>query len=70
MYVCHCRAVTDWGVRRAIASGARTIADITANCQAGRGCGGCSRMLQRFLDVTLGHDGLPASASPKAIIGE
>jgi len=55
MYVCHCRAVTDWAVRSTIASGARSVADITARCPgAGRGCGGCRDRLQKYLDVILG----------------
>ena len=56
MYVCHCRAVTGRAVRAAIASGARSIADITASCHAGRGCGGCWHMLQAYLDALVGAD--------------
>ncbi|HXO56744.1 MAG TPA: (2Fe-2S)-binding protein [Mycobacterium sp.] len=57
MYVCHCRTVTLWAIRSAIASGARSVDDITANCRAGDGCGGCRRLLQAFLDVSWGPDG-------------
>lgn len=57
MYVCHCRAVTGRAVRAAIASGARSIDDITASCHAGRGCGGCRHMLQAYLDACLGRSG-------------
>jgi bacterioferritin-associated ferredoxin len=54
MYLCHCRAVTGRAVRAAIASGARNIEDIKDSCNAGLGCGGCLRMLQAYLDASLG----------------
>jgi bacterioferritin-associated ferredoxin len=54
MYLCHCRAVTGRAVRAAIASGARSIEDIKDTCHAGLGCGGCLRMLQAYLDASLG----------------
>jgi bacterioferritin-associated ferredoxin len=65
MYVCHCMAVTDRAVRAAIASGARSITDITASCRgAGRGCGGCQDRLQGYLDILVpgGTADTPASS--------
>jgi bacterioferritin-associated ferredoxin len=68
MYVCHCMAVTDRAVRAAIASGACTIADITASCRgAGRGCGGCQDRLQGYLDILLRPDGSAESAAAARI---
>jgi bacterioferritin-associated ferredoxin len=69
MYVCHCRAVTLWGIRSAIASGARSVDDITAVCHAGRGCGGCLRLLQAFVDATLASDGSERPATVEQPVG-
>lgn len=52
MVLCHCKAVSDRTVDAAIASGARTVADVTARCRAGGGCGGCHRVLQDLIDAT------------------
>lgn len=41
MFVCHCEAVSDRTVAAAVASGARTLEQITERCRAGGGCGGC-----------------------------
>jgi bacterioferritin-associated ferredoxin len=49
MYVCSCRGVTDRTVRAAIATGARTIEDISRRCAAGSQCGGCRPELERLL---------------------
>jgi bacterioferritin-associated ferredoxin len=49
--LCHCKAVSDRTVDAAIASGARTVADVTARCRAGGGCGGCHRLLQELIDA-------------------
>jgi bacterioferritin-associated ferredoxin len=53
MVICHCEVVSDRTVDAAIASGARSVDDITARCHAGGGCGGCHHMLQALLDATL-----------------
>lgn len=53
MLVCHCAVVNDAAVTRAIDDGARTVAEITAACGAGGGCGGCRPTLCRLLG---GHE--------------
>jgi bacterioferritin-associated ferredoxin len=53
MYVCHCRAVTDATIERVITGGARTIAEVGAECRAGTRCGGCWPVLAELL-ATLG----------------
>lgn len=63
MYVCHCKAVTDRTIDAAIASGARTIAEVTARCRAGGGCGGCHGVLQALVDATAAS---PESAGASA----
>jgi bacterioferritin-associated ferredoxin len=62
MYVCHCEAVTDRIVDSAVAAGARTVADVTAHCRAGGGCGGCHRMLQGMIDAALGAETVTVAA--------
>lgn len=49
MLVCHCAAVNDATINQAVAAGAATVADITARCGAGGGCGGCHPVLCRLL---------------------
>lgn len=49
MYVCHCRAVTDRGVRAAVDGGAHNPAEIARRCGAGTGCGGCLPALRAML---------------------
>jgi bacterioferritin-associated ferredoxin len=68
MYVCHCMAVTDRAVRAAIASGARSITDITASCRgAGRGCGGCRDRLQAYLDILVPGGSADAPAISRTV---
>jgi bacterioferritin-associated ferredoxin len=52
MYVCHCKVVTDRTIDAVIASGARTVAEVTARCHAGGGCGGCHGRLQALIDAS------------------
>ena len=50
MLICHCAAVNDTCVRAAIAAGSVSIAEVTATCGAGGGCGGCHQLIQGLLD--------------------
>jgi bacterioferritin-associated ferredoxin len=50
MYVCHCSAITDRTIDAVIASGARSVGDVTRLCHAGGGCGGCHERLQALID--------------------
>jgi bacterioferritin-associated ferredoxin len=52
MYVCHCKAITDRTIDAVVASGARSVAEVTARCHAGSGCGGCHRRLQALIDAS------------------
>jgi bacterioferritin-associated ferredoxin len=49
--ICSCQAVNDRAVREAIASGARTVDDLTARCGAAGDCGGCRPELERILAI-------------------
>lgn len=50
MIVCICKVVSDRTVKSVIASGARSVEEITAACRAGSGCGSCRETLQNLLD--------------------
>jgi NAD(P)H-nitrite reductase large subunit len=47
--LCHCRAVSDGTVNAAIASGASTLAHVSAATGAGTGCGGCVPAIEVLL---------------------
>jgi bacterioferritin-associated ferredoxin len=52
VYVCHCKAVTDRTVDAVVASGARTVAEVTERCRAGGGCGGCHGLLEALIEAS------------------
>jgi bacterioferritin-associated ferredoxin len=45
MIVCLCRGVPEQTIQRVIASGARTVDDVSRVCGAGTDCGACYRAL-------------------------
>lgn len=53
MVVCHCKAVSDHAVNAAVDAGARNVAEVTARCRAGGGCGGCHRLLEALIEGSL-----------------
>ena len=58
MFVCLCRAVSDHTIAAAVEGGARTLADVSAECGAGTVCGTCLPMVQQILlDVIGVRDG-------------
>lgn len=63
MIVCHCKAVSDREVRRAVAEGARTRGQVARRCGAGTICGGCRPAIQELL-----HEGEPAEASAAPVL--
>ena len=56
MYVCSCRQVTDFDAARAIAQGARTVAELSAATGAGTCCGSCRPTLERLVSVSRRAD--------------
>jgi bacterioferritin-associated ferredoxin len=64
MYICHCKAVTDRAVKTAIDAGARSVADVTARCRAGGGCGNCHEVLLALLDASVGPRELADASAP------
>lgn len=55
MLVCHCHAINDLTIRRAVESGARCRNDVRKACGAGSSCGGCRPAIDRLIETH--HDG-------------
>jgi bacterioferritin-associated ferredoxin len=50
MLVCHCHALTDRDIRRAVrASGACNVAEVGDHCGAATGCGGCYEVVAEIV---------------------
>jgi len=49
MIVCLCRGVPEQTIQRVIASGARTVDDVSRVCGAGTDCGACYRVLAEMV---------------------
>ena len=52
MILCHCRAVSDRAVRKAIDKGAGDLEAVADRCGAGARCGGCHPALMSLLAGT------------------
>ena len=50
MLVCHCHALTDRDIRRAVrVTGACSVADVGDHCGAATGCGGCYEVVNEIV---------------------
>jgi bacterioferritin-associated ferredoxin len=50
MLVCHCHALTDRDIRRAVrTSGACNVAEVSDHCGAASGCGGCHDLVAEIV---------------------
>jgi bacterioferritin-associated ferredoxin len=50
MLVCHCHALTDRDIRRAVrTSGACSVAELGDHCGAATGCGGCYEVVAELV---------------------
>jgi len=50
MLVCHCHALTDRDIRRAVrSSGACSVAEVGDHCGAATGCGGCYEVVDEIV---------------------
>ena len=50
MLVCHCHALTDRDIRRAVrAGGACNVAEVGDHCGAATGCGGCHDLVAEIV---------------------
>lgn len=52
--ICSCKQVTFSDIRKAMASGARSVEDIKEMTGAGTGCGGCVETIAKILTVACG----------------
>lgn len=50
MIVCHCHAISDRAIRRAVREGAQSAAEITRHCGAGGSCGGCRPRIESLVE--------------------
>jgi len=50
MLVCHCHALTDRDIRRAVrTTGACSVAEVGDHCGAATGCGGCYELVDEIV---------------------
>ncbi|HKO48519.1 MAG TPA: (2Fe-2S)-binding protein [Polyangiaceae bacterium] len=50
MLVCHCHALTDRDIRRAVrTTGACSVAEVGDHCGAATGCGGCYEIVDEIV---------------------
>jgi bacterioferritin-associated ferredoxin len=50
MLVCHCHALTDRDIRRAVrTTGACSVAEVGDHCGAATGCGGCYEVVEEIV---------------------
>lgn len=49
MIVCHCNAVRERTIEKAIRRGAATVEDVQAECGAAARCGGCESTVRAML---------------------
>ncbi|MBW3575639.1 MAG: (2Fe-2S)-binding protein [Actinobacteria bacterium] len=68
MVVCHCRAVSDSGIRHAVERGAADVESVARHCGAGSVCGGCRPAIALLLGVVCPLDAAyadgPAATAP------
>ncbi len=61
MIVCHCKAVSERAIRRAIRSGASCPLRVGQTCGAGSVCGGCRPVVEDLLaDEQSSREAFPA----------
>ena len=54
--VCHCEAVRERTIQRAIRHGATTLEDVQDACGAASRCGGCAPVVRAMLADQRGND--------------
>ena len=71
MIVCHCQAVSERTIRKAVRDGARCRRSVARACAAGRSCGGCTLAIDEIVRSELeqlespSHHALPDLASAR-----
>jgi bacterioferritin-associated ferredoxin len=59
MYICLCNAVTDHDIRRVVADGVRTFAELQARTGCSDCCGCCESEARATLDAALAQATFP-----------
>jgi len=59
MIVCHCRAVTDRAIRKAVRGGARTRGEVAKTCAANLCCGGCGPAIDEIIAAETNANSAP-----------
>jgi bacterioferritin-associated ferredoxin len=78
MLVCHCHALTDRDIRRAVrTTGACSVAEVGDHCGAATGCGGCYEVVDEIVacekrrlvmvNHAQGHDSSRPAHEPAAL---
>jgi bacterioferritin-associated ferredoxin len=49
--VCHCKAVTDRVIRKAVRNGARTRNEVVSICAVNMDCGGCTPAIDEIIET-------------------
>lgn len=62
MIVCHCKAVSDRAIRKAVRSGARTRGEVSEACSASMGCGGCAPIVDEIIATETSRESGPGFA--------
>lgn len=65
MYVCVCNAISDKAVKKAVANGARTLADLQAQLGVATCCGCCASCAESYLEHQANTDVLQATEVKK-----
>ena len=60
MYVCVCNAISEKAVKEAVASGARTLADLQAQLGVATCCGCCASCAESYLQTPTDSSALEA----------
>lgn len=50
MLVCHCHGLSDREIRRTVRDGADSCGQVTRQCGAGGGCGGCQPLIHEIVE--------------------
>ena len=66
--VCICQGVSDRQVRLAVLTGAGTLRQVAASCEAGRGCGACHEQIREMIGeaTSPANDNRPRMSSPES----
>lgn len=69
MIICHCKAVSDRSIRKAVRDGAMSLEDVGRACGAGSSCGACQDAVTALIHREAAHHSTsPTSIAPPSQI--